>query len=142
MLVRLLYVSRSSHPITADSVDQLLNQSRKNNTSAGITGVLCFTESCYLQVIEGGRKAVNDLYNQIVSDERHSEVTVLHFEEVNERLYGSWTMGRVNLERLNPALVLKYSEKPVLDPYSVSGKVSMALLAELISTAAIGSREK
>jgi hypothetical protein len=142
MLVRLLYVSRSSQTITAEHVDQILSQSKKNNASSGITGVLCFTESCYLQVIEGGRKAVNELYNHIVKDERHSEVTVLHFEEVTERLYGSWTMGRVNLERLNPALVLKYSEKPELDPYSVSGKVSMALLSDLISTAAIGSREK
>jgi hypothetical protein len=29
----------------------------------------------------------------------------------------------------------------VLDPYTVSGKVSMALLAELVSTASIGSRD-
>jgi len=35
---------------------------------------------------------------------------------------------------------LKYSARPVLDPYSVSGDVSMALLEELISTAAIVGR--
>jgi Sensors of blue-light using FAD len=141
MLVRLLYVSRSVKPITSVDVDALLGQCRKNNPNSGITGVLCFSEQYYLQVIEGGRRAVNELYNYIAKDPRHSEVTTLHYEEVTERLYGSWTMGRVNLERLNPALVLKYSEKPVLDPYTVSGKVSMALLAELVSTASIGSRD-
>jgi hypothetical protein len=141
MLVRLLYVSRSAKPISAADVDSLLSQCRKNNPNSGITGVLCFSEQYYLQVLEGGRKAVSELYNHIIKDPRHSEVTTLHYEEVTERLYGSWTMGKVNLERLNPALVLKYSEKPVLDPYTVSGKVSMALLAELVSTASIGSRD-
>jgi hypothetical protein len=35
---------------------------------------------------------------------------------------------------------LKYSEKPELDPYAVSGKVSLALLEELMATAAIVGR--
>jgi Sensors of blue-light using FAD len=137
MLVRLLYASRSEIPITNEAIDALLSQCRKNNPSSGITGILCYSDNCFLQVIEGGRKAVNELYNHIVRDERHSEVTVLHYEEVTQRLYGSWTMGKVNLERLNPALVLKYSEKSVLEPYGISGKVSMALLEELISTASV-----
>jgi hypothetical protein len=141
MLVRLVYVSKSNQPITTEEVDSLLNQCRKNNPESGITGVLCFSGTYYLQVLEGGRRAVNDLYNHIVRDGRHSDVTILHYEEVTQRLYGSWTMGRVNLERLNPALVLKYSERPDLDPYTVSGKVSMSLLEELISTAAIGARD-
>jgi hypothetical protein len=141
MLVRMLYVSRSLKPITAADVDLLLGQCRKNNPNTGITGVLCFSDQYYLQVLEGGRKPVNELYTSIIRDNRHSDVTTLHYEEVTERLYGSWTMGKVNLERLNPALVLKYSEKPELDPYTVSGKVSMALLSELISTASIGSRD-
>jgi hypothetical protein len=46
-------------------------------------------------------------------------------------------MGQVNMSRLNPALLLKYSECARLDPYAVSGKVSMALFDELVATAAI-----
>jgi hypothetical protein len=41
------------------------------------------------------------------------------------------------MSRLNPGLLLKYSEKPALDPFSVSGKVSMALFEELMATASI-----
>jgi len=36
--------------------------------------------------------------------------------------------------------LLKYSEKAELDPYSVSGAVSFALLEELMATAAIIGR--
>ena len=46
-------------------------------------------------------------------------------------------MGRVDLENLNPGLVLKYSEKPRLDPFSIPGRSALALLEELISTASI-----
>jgi hypothetical protein len=36
--------------------------------------------------------------------------------------------------------LLKYSERPELDPYAVSGNVSMALLQELMATASIVGR--
>ena len=41
------------------------------------------------------------------------------------------------MARLNPALLLKYSATPALDPYSVSGKVSMAMFDELVATASV-----
>jgi hypothetical protein len=47
-------------------------------------------------------------------------------------------MGQVNMSRLNPALVLKYSENTQLDPYAVSGQASLALFNELVATASIG----
>jgi hypothetical protein len=48
----------------------------------------------------------------------------------------------VNLSKVNPSLLLKYSERSTLDPYAMSGKVSLALLEELISTAAIIGRSE
>jgi hypothetical protein len=41
------------------------------------------------------------------------------------------------MSRLNPGLLLKYSEKATLDPYAVSGHVSMSLFQELMATASI-----
>ena len=49
-------------------------------------------------------------------------------------------MGQVNLSKLNHSILLKYSEKPELDPYLVSGKMSLALLEDLMATAAICGR--
>jgi hypothetical protein len=93
-----------------------------------------------MQVLEGGRGAVNHLYNQIVRDERHKDVVVLHYEEVTERRFAGWTMGQVNLAKVNPSTLLKYSETMALDPYAMSGRASMALLEELIATAQIVGR--
>ena len=140
MLVRLLYVSRSVQPVGDDFIESILEQSRKHNTELGITGVLCQSGEFFLQVLEGGRAAVNQLYGQILRDERHRDAMMLHYEEVSERRFASWTMAQVNLARVNPTTLLKYSEKPTLDPYAISGAVSMSLLEELIATAQIIGR--
>ena len=140
MLVRLLYASRTAEAATHEVIESILAQSRKHNPELGITGILCHGGDVYMQVLEGGRDAVNQLYNKIVRDKRHRDVVLLHYEEVAERRFAGWTMGQVNLAKVNPSTLLKYSEKPVLDPYSTSGRAAMALLEELIATASIVGR--
>ena len=140
MLVRLLYVSRALDPDASAATDSILSVAREHNMANGITGILCYGGGIYLQAIEGGRNQVNNLYAQIVSDKRHTDVVLLNYEEIAERRFGGWTMGQVNLSKLNTSVVLKYSELPVLNPYAVSGHVSLALLEELMATAAILGR--
>ena len=140
MLVRLLYASRAAEALTETVVESILQQSRHNNPPLGITGVLCYGGDVYMQVLEGGRAAVNNLYNTIVRDSRHLQVRLLSFEEIGERRFGGWTMGQVDVRKVSPALLLKYAEKPSLDPFTTSGHASIALLEELIATGAVVSR--
>jgi hypothetical protein len=140
MLVRLLYASRAAEAVTQELIEAILQSSRKHNPTLGITGVLCYGGDVYMQVLEGGREAVNELYNKIVRDERHRDIALLHYQEVAERKFAGWTMGQVNLAKVNPSLLLKYSDLPVLDPFAASGQASMALLEELIATAQIVGR--
>jgi hypothetical protein len=140
MLVRLLYVSRAVDPEDTKAIQSILDSAREHNLGNGITGILCYGGGIYLQAIEGGRLQVNELYGHIVRDERHKDVALLHYEEITERRFSGWTMGQVNLAKLNTSIVLKYSERPELDPYSVSGAVSLALLEELMLTASIIGR--
>ena len=137
MLVRLLYASRAVPAIDHEELVTILRQSKSHNPTVGVTGVLCFSGGIFLQVLEGGRSAVNRLYNRIAADPRHTDVEVLLYEEIGERRFASWSMGQVNMSRLNPSLLLKYSATATLDPYSVSGKVSLALLEELVATASV-----
>ncbi|MEZ6017930.1 MAG: BLUF domain-containing protein [Planctomycetota bacterium] len=137
MLVRLMYVSRAASSVTQDDLQAILKKSKANNPKRGVTGVLCLSDGIFLQVLEGGRSAVNELYHKIAADPRHTDVEVLKYEEIGERRFCGWSMGQVNLSRLNPGLLLKYSELPKLDPYAVSGEVSMALFQELLATASI-----
>jgi len=137
MLVRLLYASRAAEPVTPDLLSAILRRSRQHNPAQGITGVLCCSGDVFLQVLEGGRPAVNRLYARIVADPRHRDPELLAYESIIERRFAGWSMGQVQLSRMNPALLLKYSATPVLDPFAVPGAVSMALLDELVATASI-----
>jgi hypothetical protein len=124
MLVRLLYASRVVDPEPA-VIESILAQSRQFNPSTGITGILVYSGDIFLQAIEGGREAVSELYGHIQKDARHKQVVLL---------------GQVDVSRVNTSILLKYSERAVLDPYSVSGVVSLALLEELMATASIIGR--
>jgi len=139
MLVRLLYASRAVDT-SLGAIESILAQSREHNPSTGITGILCYGGGIFLQAIEGGRTQVSDLFGHIQRDARHKDVVLLQFEEILERRFGGWSMGQVNLTKLNHATLLKYSEKPELDPYGMSGKSSLALLEDLAATAAICGR--
>jgi hypothetical protein len=143
MLVRLLYASRSASEIDETLIASILDHSRKYNLEHGITGILCaYTPgNVFLQLLEGGRAAVNAVYGNIVRDPRHCDVTLLDYAEIIERRFASWRMGRVNLNRVNQGTILRFSESAVLDPFTMSGPTALALLDELTSTAAIVSGE-
>ncbi len=140
MLVRLLYVSRAVDPNDQKAIDGILTSARTHNASEGITGILCFGDGVFMQCIEGGRDAINRLYALILRDPRHKDVVLLRYEEITERQFSGWTMGLVNLNRVNTSIMLKYSDTPKFDPYSVSGTASQAMLQELIVTASIIGR--
>ena len=137
MLVRLIYCSRAARAVDGEELAAIVKTSRRNNQRDGITGVLCFSDGHFIQVLEGGRAAVNQLYCRIVADARHAQAMLLCYDEVPERRFAGWAMGQANMARLNPALVLKYSESSTLDPFSLDGRAMMALFEELVATAAI-----
>jgi hypothetical protein len=140
MLVRLLYASKAVDDVSQEELMTILSQSTAHNPASGITGALCSSGRLFLQLLEGGRMQVNALYNQIVADPRHKDVVILSYEEIRERRFANWSMGLVNLERVNASVLLKHSESAALDPYGVSGMASMALLDELMATASILGR--
>ncbi|HPG24858.1 MAG: BLUF domain-containing protein [Spirochaetaceae bacterium] len=143
MLTRLLYASRSTAPIDERLVQGILEQARTHNLEHGITGVLCIdpTTGLFLQVLEGSRTAVNRLYANIVRDPRHTDVELLHFTEIAERHFSGWRMGSVDLHKVNRSAILRFSETARLDPHAMTGTAALALIQELTSTAAIGSRD-
>ena len=139
MLVRLMYASRPVEAVDQETQVAILRKSQSHNSAQGITGVLCLclNERIFVQVLEGGRSAVNRLYNRITADPRHTDIELLCYEEIGERRFAGWAMGQVNMARLNPALLLRYSERPALDPYAMSGQLSMALFQDLVATASV-----
>lgn len=140
MLVRLLYASRLVDHAYPGKIMEIVEEAQANNPLHGITGILCHSEQMFMQVIEGGRERINALYAAILKDPRHSNVVLLHYEEIHERKYAAWTMGNANLSKINPSLLLRYSALPVFDPHIMTGDNALALIDDLTAQAAIHSR--
>ena len=140
MLVRLLYASHATGPVNCALIQEIMQQSHAHNPHNGITGILCHSDKLYMQVLEGGRDAINALYAKILRDPRHTDVVLLHYEEICERRYAGWTMGQANLGKVNASTLLRFSVLPEINPHAMSGKNSLALIDELMATATIVGR--
>jgi hypothetical protein len=127
--VRLLYVSRAVGPQTTTMTTSILSQAQAHNQAMGITGVLCQGQGFFFQVIEGERSQVNKLYRCICADARHQDVDLLHYEEINERRFGQWSMALIHLSVDDPMVRLQH---PDFDPYSATGAQVMKQVIDLL----------
>ncbi len=137
MLVRCLYASRIAKAQPAAVLRAILEESRKNNVKNGITGMLIATKDSFIQVLEGGRMQVCQTYNHIAQDKRHSDVTILSFEEIPQRSFEGWSMGEVTVGQINPSILLKHSPTLQIDPFAMSGASVLALLSELVASGTV-----
>lgn len=130
-LVRLIYASTISPGFTQDDVEQILKVSRKNNCENHITGILCFGHSYFLQCLEGGRTAVNQVYHKILQDQRHNNPLIVDYCEIEAREFGDWSMGYVPESLLGKQMQLKYSPNPDFNPYTMTGDSCHRMMQEL-----------
>ena len=89
----LVYVSYTRHPWDEVALNELLHQSRVNNNERGITGLLIYSESKFIQVLEGEKEDVITLFDRIQSDTRHYKVSIIIEGTLKKRNYPDWTMA-------------------------------------------------
>jgi hypothetical protein len=96
-LFHLIYVSTLHANIGDEQIVSILHSSLKNNKTAGVTGMLLLSSSNVIQVLEGKEEAVVDLFQRIVEDPRHYDITELIREPIASRSFPEWSMGYRNL---------------------------------------------
>ncbi|CAM3695501.1 BLUF domain-containing protein [Vibrio aquimaris] len=130
-LVRLVYTSEITEGVTESDIQNILDKARKKNTALHVTGVLLFSRKYFLQCLEGSREQVNKVYHHILNDNRHKDVVLLDYSEVNEREFADWSMGYIPEMEITRPITLKYSESASFEPYSMSGSSAHNLLTSL-----------
>lgn len=98
-MYQLLYVSTASWTMSGAELNEILDMSRRNNKRLGVTGLLLHVDNGFLQVLEGEKGAVLEIYSRIKRDFRHSGLRVLVERETDERLFEDWSMG---FDKLSP----------------------------------------
>jgi hypothetical protein len=131
MLVRAFYISRSAGPQTSVVTGSILKTAMVFNRVNQITGVLCQGDGFFLQMIEGERSVINQLYGRIARDSRHKDVELVKFEEITQRKYSQWSMALIDLSDTDPMVVMQH---PEFDPYSTSSATLEQQIDEWISS--------
>ncbi len=90
---QLLYISAANTEFSESDLEQLLTLARKNNEALNVTGMLLFHEGSFIQALEGEQQAVDDLYNKIGKDTRHTETRVIFRGDTPDRDFTGWSMG-------------------------------------------------
>lgn len=94
---RIIYRSTSTQPIDWALIHEILEASERNNTEAGLSGILLATDREFLQVLEGETPAVASTFQRISEDERHTAVEVIVDRVVPDRLFGQWAMHDIGI---------------------------------------------
>lgn len=102
-LFHLIYVSTLHASVSGDGILSILDSSVKNNKTAGVTGMLLLSSSNVIQVLEGKAEVIGDLFQRIVEDPRHYDITELIREPIASRSFPEWSMGYRNLNLSPPA---------------------------------------
>jgi len=92
-MLRIIYISCSQEYLNGQKIQFLLEQSRKNNLQNKISGVLIYVDGDFLQVIEGPKFAVLDLFESIKKDARHKRIMTIVNTEIKKRSFPKWNMG-------------------------------------------------
>lgn len=94
----IIYTSRDTKFISDEEIDHLLVNARSFNESHDVTGVLLYFDLVFFQVLEGPREILESLFERIVEDPRHRDVTLQVSEPIAVRLFPDWSMSYRKLD--------------------------------------------
>ncbi len=93
MLSQLVYVSNRKPNCTEEEIEKILISCKKNNPPLQITGVLLYSDTKFIQMVEGDAKVLTGLYDKIKLDNRHSNPMMISYGPIKEKSFPSWHMG-------------------------------------------------
>ena len=100
-LIHRIYASTAQPSFRESEIPLLLEKSRTNNAARGLTGMLLYIQGSFFQVLEGNAVDVDEVFERIVRDPRHTRVTTIIREPIAQRRFGDWTMGHQTVDPLD-----------------------------------------
>lgn len=135
-LKSLTYTSLARLDLGEEDLEAIRRTARELNALDGITGLLIFNGTHFLQIIEGARDAIDDLVKRLRRDSRHSGFEIRDEREISERSFPDWSMELVRVstsyfeaketvaERLPPTVATGVRERVLAMTEAISGTVS------------------
>ncbi len=99
----LFYCSMATREMKDADILDILKVAREKNARLEITGLLVYQKRTaeFMQILEGEKQVIFDLFETIKIDERHKRLHLIHEKEIDERCFKGWSMAFAELESIN-----------------------------------------
>jgi FAD-dependent sensor of blue light len=97
-LTSVTYTSLARIDPRSSDLEAIRAAARKHNAADGITGLLVFNGTHFLQTIEGSERAIDSLLERLRNDPRHTGFEIRDQRKIDTRSFPDWPMEmlRVN----------------------------------------------
>lgn len=90
---RLIYFSQYAQLDGPVGLDQILEESWKNNRQNEITGLIISKGAFLIQLLEGKRQPITQTLQRIFNDNRHEKIVLVDMSQIESRLFQDWSMA-------------------------------------------------
>ncbi|RIJ41630.1 BLUF domain-containing protein [Pontibacter oryzae] len=136
-MFQLVYLSTAVNLFEEEELNEILQISRTNNSSRDITGLLLYHEGNIIQVLEGEKQQVMNVYYKIERDPRHKGIIKMISGDVSQRFFTGWSMGFKSLSAMEYKDALGYlepeSEDVLMSPETDEDPQAVTLLKTFAS---------
>jgi hypothetical protein len=92
------YTSLARLDLQESDLEDIHLIAREQNSVDGITGLLVFNGTHFLQIIEGSESAIEDLIERLRKDPRHTGFEIRDRRKVDARSFPDWSMELVRVK--------------------------------------------
>ncbi len=96
---RLIYHSTATFAEDANPntvIRDILRAAQRNNTPIGVTGMLMYEDGVFIQLLEGPREAVTQIFLQLANDPRHTKLAIDECAAITERSFDGFSLGYIS----------------------------------------------
>ena len=131
---QIIYLSSSREYLSPEQINEILSKSRENNLKNNITGVLLYFDRDFLQVIEGPKTALLELFEIIEKDKRHTGIITVFNKEIKEKHFPEWNMGfsSTDYEKLRTLTGFENFDQTLL--HGINDKTALILIDKFIES--------
>ncbi|GHB83019.1 BLUF domain-containing protein [Persicitalea jodogahamensis] len=98
-MYEITYCSTASPNLREEDIAAILEEARDHNMKSEISGCLLYHNREFIQILEGGKEVVQDLYSRIAQDDRHTNIVLLAEGGKADRSFYDWSMAFYELSQ-------------------------------------------
>ncbi|MGL4636075.1 MAG: BLUF domain-containing protein [Beijerinckiaceae bacterium] len=129
-LIQLCYCSKATGDIASTHAEIMYRASSRNKQN-GITGCLAYCCNWFIQVIEGEQAVVEETFERIKNDSRHSDIRLMGRREIRGRSFPDWNMVGINLKEQSAQYLQSYGVTLGFDPEKALSSQMLLMLMDI-----------